>query len=276
MRAAFIDVKGIRTRYLYEGSGDPLLLVHGSGALADNFYKNIDALGAEYTVYAPDVIGHGFTEPVEIEGIPYMAMVDHLADFIDTLGLERFHLAGWSMGALLVALLYFRMPERTRKLILISSGSCFNTEEEIAAGQSGNARNVARTFADLSVETMRKRHMSSVHPKAGPPEEILISHMTSYAQPGMKEFFERMASSRTNLDALRPIRIYDRLEQITVPTLVFAGKDDPRAVFQRVVEGVDRIPNARLVAYDECGHRPFYEYVDDFNREVLEFLRGPE
>ena len=237
MRAAFIDVKGIRTRYLYEGTGDPLLLVHGSGALADNFYKNIDALGAEYTVYAPDVIGHGFTEPVEIEGIPYMAMVDHLADFIDTLGLDRFHLAGWSMGALLVALLYFRMPERTRKLILISSGSCFNTEEEIAAGQSGNARNVARTFADLSVETMRKRHMSSVHPKAGPPEEILISHMTSYAQPGMKEFFERMASSRTNLDALRPIRIYDRLEQITVPTLVFAGKDDPRAVFQRVVEG---------------------------------------
>ena len=57
MRAAFIDVKGVRTRYLYEGSGEPLLLVHGSGSLAENFYKNIDALGTEYTVYAPTSSG---------------------------------------------------------------------------------------------------------------------------------------------------------------------------------------------------------------------------
>jgi pimeloyl-ACP methyl ester carboxylesterase len=276
VRAAFVDVDGVRTRYLFEGSGDPLVIVHGSGALADNFYKNIDPLGSQFAVYAPDLIGHGYTSPVDFEGIPYGAMVEHLSNFVDTLGLDRFHLAGWSLGGLLASLLYFKMPQRVRKLILISSGSCFNSEEEISQGQDGNARNVAATFENLSIEAMRKRHMSSVHPNASPPEEILMSHMTSYAQPGMKEFFERMASARSDIDALRPYRVHDRLGQIKVPTLVVAGKDDPRAVFSSVVEGSKRIPRSRLVAFDQCGHRPFYEHVDDFNRAVLEFLGEPD
>ncbi|MCL0101666.1 alpha/beta hydrolase [Dehalococcoidia bacterium] len=276
MRAGFIDVKGVRTRYLFEGEGDPLVIIHGSGALADNFYKNIDPLGTQHSVYAPDLIGHGYTAPVDFKGIPYGAMVDHLTDFVDAMGLNRFHLAGWSLGGLLASLMYFKMPERVTKLILISSGSCFNSEEDISQGQDGNAKNVAATFDNLSVEAMRKRHMSSVHPKASPPEEILISHMTSYAQPGMREFFERMASARSDIDALRPYRVYDRLEQIDVPTLVVAGKNDPRAVFSSVVAGAKRIPRSRLVDFDECGHRPFYEHVDEFNKVVLEFLAEPE
>ncbi|MSQ25160.1 MAG: alpha/beta hydrolase [Dehalococcoidia bacterium] len=276
MRAKFIDVKGVRTRYLYEGSGPPLVIIHGSGAFADNFYKNIDPLATQYTVYAPDVIGHGFTQPVAFEGLAYPAMVDHLCNFVDTLGLQRFHLAGWSMGGLLASLIYFRMPSRVQKLILISSGSCFNTEEEISKGQDGNAKNVAATFANLSVEAMRKRHMGSVHPKAKPPEEILMSHMTSYAQPGMKEFFERMATSRADINALRPYRVFDKLEQIKVPTLVVAGKDDPRANYASAVAGAKRIPQAQFIAYDECGHRPFYEHHEQFNKAVLEFLAEPQ
>ena len=71
MRAKFVDVNGVKTRYLHEGSGEPLLLVHGAGAFADNFYKNIDALGKEYFVCAPDMVGHGFTEPVPFDGPVY-------------------------------------------------------------------------------------------------------------------------------------------------------------------------------------------------------------
>ena len=81
MRAAFIDVKGVRTRYLYEGTGDPLLLVHGSGSIADNFYKNIDALGTEYTVYAPDVIGISDWHVPELDDRPFGAR--HHAHWLD-------------------------------------------------------------------------------------------------------------------------------------------------------------------------------------------------
>ena len=57
-----------------------------------------------------------------------------------------------------------------------------------------------------------------------------MSHMTSYASPGVKEFFEKMAEGNQDTEAMRRYRVYDRLEQITVPTLLMAGRDDPRAV----------------------------------------------
>ena len=124
MRAKFIDVNGVRTRYLYEGSGDPLVLLHGSGAFADNFYKKIDTLADPgYAVYAPDLIGHGFTDPIDFEGPPEPHMSNHVAQFVDLMGLSRFFLAGWSMGCLMACLVYFTMPKRIRKLVLISGGA---------------------------------------------------------------------------------------------------------------------------------------------------------
>jgi pimeloyl-ACP methyl ester carboxylesterase len=273
MRAKFVDVNGVRTRYLHEGSGHPLLLIHGSGAFADNFYKNIDVLAKGCHIYAPDMIGHGFTEPIAFDGVVYPHMVDHLAGLVDTLEFDRFSLAGWSLGGLISSLLYFKMPERVDKLILISSGSTFNTDEQMGSGREGNRRNVESTFADLSLESMRRRHLGSVHPSASPPEEILMSHLTSYATPGVKEFFERMAKGNEDIDGVRRYRVYEKLEDIKVPTLVMAGKEDPRAVFDSVAAGAKRIPKARFVPFDQCGHRPFYEHPDKFNSAVLDFLR---
>lgn len=277
MRAKFIDVNGVRTRYLYEGSGDPLVLLHGSGAFADNFYKNIDTLAdAGFAVYAPDLIGHGFTDPIDFEGPPEPHMSNHVAQFVDLMGFDRFFLAGWSMGCLMACLVYFAMPERVRKLVLISGGSCFNKPAEVPMAARGNFKNVTDAFDNLSLEGMRKRHLASVHPKAAPPEEILMSHMTSYARPGMRDYFVRMHAGRT-LSAEHPeARVYDRVEQIKVPTLVLSGKDDPRIAYSVQVEGVKRLPNAKHVAFDECGHRCFYEYADEFHEVVLDFLREPE
>ena len=63
MRASFIDVGGITTRYLHAGEdhGQALLLIHGGGVAADTWLRNIEPLGREFAVYAPDNIGHGFT-----------------------------------------------------------------------------------------------------------------------------------------------------------------------------------------------------------------------
>jgi pimeloyl-ACP methyl ester carboxylesterase len=63
VRAAFIDIDGTRTRYLYEGSAnETLLLVHGFGLSADIWAHVLDPLAAHFSVYAPDILGHGFTD----------------------------------------------------------------------------------------------------------------------------------------------------------------------------------------------------------------------
>ena len=67
MRARFIDIDGVNTRYLFAGEGNDnaLLLIHGGGVAADTWLRNIDALGAEFAVYAPDNVGHGFTDAIK-------------------------------------------------------------------------------------------------------------------------------------------------------------------------------------------------------------------
>src|SRR5690242_18042705 len=92
MRIEFKNVNGVRTRVLFAGnpSAYPILLIHGFGISADTWLRNIDALGEDFFVVAPDMVGHGFTDPVDFEGEPpHRQTVDHLVSLIDLYGFQR-------------------------------------------------------------------------------------------------------------------------------------------------------------------------------------------
>ena len=77
-----------------------------------------------------------------------------------------------------------------------------------------------------------------------------------------------------DMDKMRPYRIYDRLEDIAVETLIVWGRQDPRGLHEQAVAGVKRMPNARLITYEECGHLPFLEKPDQYNADIRAFLAG--
>jgi 2-hydroxy-6-oxonona-2,4-dienedioate hydrolase len=77
-----------------------------------------------------------------------------------------------------------------------------------------------------------------------------------------------------DLEASRPYRILDRVEEITIPTLVLWGRQDPRGIFARALDAVKRLPDGRLVAFDKCGHHPHLEHPREFNELVRQFVRG--
>lgn len=101
----YLDVNGVRTRYLHAGDQDKpvLVLLHGSGGHAEAYVRNLEAHAEHFSTWSIDMLGHGYTDkpghPLEI---PHY--VDHLAAFLDTIGVERAHLsgspsaAGWSPG----------------------------------------------------------------------------------------------------------------------------------------------------------------------------------
>ena len=120
MRAAFIDIDGTRTRYLYEGDKDEtLLLVHGFGLSADIWAHVLDPLAAHFSVYAPDILGHGFTDFKDpgADAAP-LVMTRHLEGFMDAVGIERCAVLGSSLGGLLAPLLYAARPESITALII--------------------------------------------------------------------------------------------------------------------------------------------------------------
>src|SRR3954468_18160100 len=102
----FVTVSGIRTRYFEKGSGEPLILLHGSNFGADlsadhavNWSRNFDGLAEFAHVFALDRLGQGGTgNPKGPGDYTMVAGTEHVAGFIRTLGLEQVHILGHSRG----------------------------------------------------------------------------------------------------------------------------------------------------------------------------------
>lgn len=104
LTAKFADVNGIRTHYYDEGSGEPMVLVHGSGfagtASANTWVPVIGLLSKRFHVYAPDKLASGMTDnPKSDDDFTIRAEVEHIVNFIKTLKLGKVHLIGQSRGS---------------------------------------------------------------------------------------------------------------------------------------------------------------------------------
>ncbi len=273
MRARFIDVDGCRTRCLYEGAGAPVLLLHGFGGCADGWMRNIDPLGEHFSVYAPDQLGQGFTAPGDLGGgPPHPHIVEHLTKLLSALSIDRFAVVGQSFGALIALLLYFRMPERVTHLVVVGSGSAFNTEEELARTYAAVRATMMAAFEAPTLEACRRSLAGVVHDPASVAPEMLLSRLTAYALPWARDAYAAALDGMMDFERARRYRVLDRLEQVAVPTLVVWGRQDPRGVYARAVEAVKRLPRGQLVTFEACGHFPHLEHPDAFNRAVRDFL----
>jgi 2-hydroxy-6-oxonona-2,4-dienedioate hydrolase len=277
MEIRFVDISGVRTRCLLAGSPDayPLVLLHGYGGTADVWFRNIDVLGREFRVVAPDMIGSGFTDPVDTRGRPPQAeTVRHLCGLADQLGLERFCAVGTSYGGLIGALMHFAMPERVDRLVFVGSGSAFNDDDRLAA----TYRNVRDIFVPLlkspSLETCREFMRKQCVDPASLPEEILPVMVTAYAQPWMRASVESGLAGLLRLTESRPWQIRHRLEEITASSLLVWGRGDKGAPVESAAEAARRMPRARLVVFEKSAHKPMYEEPDRFNRALDDFIRS--
>lgn len=277
MRIKYVDVGGIRTRVLYEGDPKkyPLMLIHGFGGCADQFLRNIDALSDEFYVVAPDLVAHGFTDPADFGGKPpHPTHVAHLVKLADALGFKEFCPCGSSYGALLAALVYFERPKQVNKLVINGSGSCFNSEEELAQALKGARNNAITAMKTATLESTRKRTQNIIYDPKAVPEEILLVQLTSYAAPHMIPKYEEAMDGMMDIPASRPYRILERLDQIKVDTLLAWGREDPRGVYANAVEAVKKMPKARLATFEKCGHLPFLEHPEQWNKEIRAFLKA--
>ena len=115
------EVDGFRIRYLRRGEGaESTILIHGFGGDLNTWMFNHEALASGNSVYALDLPGHGSSSKQVGDGsLEGLAKV--LEGFIDSIGAEKVHLAGHSMGGAVAAIFAVNHPERCLSLTLIAS-----------------------------------------------------------------------------------------------------------------------------------------------------------
>ena len=107
----------IRHFYIEKGQGEPLILLHGNGENVDYFAGQIDVFARDYHVYALDTRGHGQT-PRGDAPFTIRQFADDLLAFMDTHGIDKAHILGFSDGGNIAMVFAMKYPERVLRLIL--------------------------------------------------------------------------------------------------------------------------------------------------------------
>jgi pimeloyl-ACP methyl ester carboxylesterase len=253
------------------GEGAPILFVHGLGGSWQNWLENIPAAGeAGYRAIAVDLPGFGASEmPAEQISISgYGRFVEAL---LGELGLGPVALVGNSMGGFVGAEMAIRYSTRVQRLVLVSAAGLsiehqrhdtvlktLRLVDDVLKMGTGWLASKSDALANRPRSRRAMFNIVAAHP-GRLPGPLVAEQLRGSGKPGF-------------VGALDAYPIRERLSQIRAPTLVVWGEDDHLVPVRDAWEFGDRIPDARVVVYEDTGHVAMLERPDAFNALVAEFM----
>ena len=257
-----ITVDGLKTRYLEEGSGPVLLLMHGaaSGSTADVWSRTMGRLaGYGLRVVAPDLPGFGATDDPPEVSVGYR--VGFMFKFMDALGIDRASLVGHSASGTPALQMAFAHPERIISVVVLGTGSLLPTLPE------GNSSGEVSPSGPLpTIEEMREVLKDQLYDHSLITDEVL-EFRVRVARP-------RLAGQPT---AGQPAGgggspLWQRLTELPMPLLLIYGENDRNEAAARARLLKERVPSLNLHLLERCRHMIQWDRSDRFVELVGEFV----
>ena len=274
----WMDFDGARMRYLRAGSGPPIILLHGLLAYSFSWRYTMPALAPFTTVYAPDMLGAGFSDRPRGLDHSMHATALRVLRFVDQLGLSSFDLLGTSRGgavALAVAGECVKAGSSRRglrRLVLACPVNPYSSHGTWMAPFFGTTVGAAlfRFGAGNMPFLFPYWHGRLYADRSAIPPGSLEGYKAPLAIPGL--FEHGLSIVRTWTADLRELE--ELLPSLApVPTLLMWGSKDP-AVYASSMEPLARhFENVQMVVFPGIGHLPYEECPEDFNRALIEFLK---
>jgi pimeloyl-ACP methyl ester carboxylesterase len=247
-----IVVRDTPVDLLRDGSGPPLLFLHGAGA-GGRWLTFQERLAARFDVLAPSHPGHGGAPAAEwIEHVSDLAF--HYLDLLDALGLDRVHVVGASFGGWIAAEIATMASARLASMTLIDPVG-IKVEGWIYPFLFG------MELPEL-VQTIFHAPMAAL--ALAPPDMSLDSLVLLYRQQ------TALARVAWNPYLYNPL-LKRRLARITTPTLLGWGAHDRLAPLVCAEAWRKEIPGAELRVFEGSGHVPHLEEPDAVAAAVVEF-----
>ena len=237
-------------RYVEEGTGEPIVLLHGLFGALSNFQGLIEYFRFHNRVIVPLLP----LLDMDILHTSVGGLAKYVNRFLEALELDNVHLLGNSLGGHVALVHTLKNPSRIRSLILTGSSGLFENGMGDSYPRRGDYEYIknktALTFYDPAIAT--KELVDEVY------------SITNNRLKVIKIIALAKSAIRNNLG--------EELNQIKVPTLLIWGNNDtitPPFVGQ---EFNKLIPNSELHFIDKCGHAPMMEVPDEFNKILHGFL----
>ena len=248
-----VAANGLEIAYETHGSGPPLVMLHGATSIGrEDFAAQIPLFSKRFQLILPDARGHGFTRWDASRGFQYDWLVEDVAGFTEALGLETFHVVGFSMGAMTALMFGARHPERLRTLVVVG----ISPQREPRAS-------VARRLMDP--------HRADVD---DPDWGVVLARRHDDGQ-GVGAWRTLLPAIAADV-AVQPLLTPSDLRAVDMPALVVCGDRDPFVPIGHAWELERQLPDGRLFVAPECGHEVMTKRPALFNEALSGFYRSTE
>ncbi|MEU4142786.1 alpha/beta fold hydrolase [Streptomyces parvulus] len=246
----YADLPGVRTWYETEGTGDPLVLLHGGFCTNETWGAQRADLAAAHRVLLPERRAHGHTPDVA-GPLTYQDMADDTAAFLETVVGGPAHLVGWSDGGVVALLVALARPDLVRRVVVV--GATFRP-----AGES---------FAEPGM-------LDAMTP--GSPDMEFFREMYEPVSPDGAGHWPVVAAKVLDMWRTQPTLTEPELGRVTAPVLVVSGDDDLMTL-EHTTALYRALPDARLAVLPGASHLVPLEKPALLNGLILDHLaeQGP-
>ncbi len=261
-----IVAAGLQTNYLESGSGEPVILIHGSGpgvTAYANWRLSIPVLAQKYRVLAPDIAGFGYTERKSDTVYDLDFWVRHLIEWMDAVGVKKARFVGNSFGGALTLALTARHPERVDRFVLMGAAG---VDFEVTPGLD------AVWGYEPSVENMRKMAMTFAYDTSIITDDLVKSRYEASIRTGFHETYSQMFAAPRQRHAKALATPEADIRKITQRALVIHGRDDQIVPLSNSLKLHSLLKHSDLHVFGECGHWTQIERKNQFLSLVMDFF----
>lgn len=274
-----ISLHGHRVAYRMEGEGPAILLIHGITNSSETWDRVFDLLAQNYTVIAPDLIGHG--ESAKPRGDYSMgAYASGMRDLLMALGIENATFVGHSLGGGIAMQMAYQFPERCDRLVLVSSGGLGREVSPLlrAATLPGSEFAIPLFFKAglLGIGRTASSALGRIGLKPGTDLEEIARGWASLSDHDAMSAFVHTLRASVDPGGQR-VDARDRLYLAgEAPCLIIWGERDRIIPFSHGEEAHQLIPGSRLDLFPSAGHFPHRSHAVRFAKLLDEFIAETE
>lgn len=264
----FMSVDGLEVHYKDEGSGTPIILLHGTSASLhtwDGWTKELTK--NNYRVIRMDLPAFGITGANKDNLYDLPSYSKFLTDFVNQLELDKFILAGNSLGGSISWHYTSSNPEKVQKLILLDPAGFPSKKERPLVFELAEIPILNQILKHITPKSLIKDNLEQVYFDDSKVTENLVDryHQMILRKGSRAAFIERAKLEGQDYTEL--------LYTIKSPTLIIWGEDDLWIPVEDGFKFKERMANSSLVIMKETGHVPMEEKPLESVALVLNFLK---
>mgnify|MGYP006157145713 FL=1 len=267
-QSEFVEVNGMQVHYRDEGTGFPIVLMHGTAASLHTYDAWTKQLSKDYRVIRLDLPAFGLTGPNKNADYSIESYTKFLSQFLEKIKVDKFYLAGNSLGGNIAWNYAAEYPEKVLKLILIDASGLPTFTPQPSIFKMAKTPILNSLFLYITPKFIIRKNIEQVYADKLKVTDALVTryHKMSLRTGNRKAFIDR---AKTDFNLAEKVNLV-KLKSVKTTTLLIWGAKDTWIPLGNGKRMDSMLPNSKLVILENSGHVP----MEENPKESLEFLKS--